>query len=55
MIQKLYNIGPEASYIVFLLQPWYNNLNKRIIKSPKIYFYDTGLLCTLLQINSKRD
>ena len=43
----------EASYIVFLLQPWYNNLNKRIIKSPKIYFYDTGLLCTLLQINSK--
>ena len=43
----------EASYIVFLLQPWYNNLNKRIIKSPKLYFYDTGLLCTLLQINSK--
>lgn len=43
----------EASYIVFLLQPWHNNLNKRIIKSPKIYFYDTGLLCTLLQINSK--
>lgn len=43
----------EASYIVFLLQPWYNNLNKRIIKSPKIYFYDTGLLCTLLRINSK--
>ena len=43
----------EASYIVFLLQPWHNNLNKRIIKSPKIYFHDTGLLCTLLQINSK--
>lgn len=43
----------EASYVVFLLQPWYNNLNKRIIKSPKIYFYDTGLLCTLLQITSK--
>ncbi len=43
----------EASYIVFLLQPWHNNLNKRIIKSPKIYFYDTGLLCALLQINSK--
>jgi len=42
----------EASYIVFLLQPWHNNLNKRIIKSPKIYFYDTGLLCSLLQINS---
>ncbi len=43
----------EASYIVFLLHPWHNNLNKRIIKSPKIYFYDTGLLCALLQINSK--
>jgi uncharacterized protein len=43
----------EASYIIFLLQPWFNNMNKRIIKSPKVYFYDTGLLCTLLQINSK--
>ena len=43
----------EASYIVFLLQPWYNNLNKRIVKSPKIYFYDTGLLCSLLRITSK--
>jgi len=43
----------EASYIVFQLQPWYNNLNKRIVKSPKIYFYDTGLLCTMLQLKSK--
>lgn len=43
----------EASYIVFLLQPWHQNLNKRIIKSPKIYFYDTGLLCALLQLKSK--
>ncbi len=43
----------EASYIVFLLQPWHNNLNKRIIKSPKIYFYDTGLLCTLLHLKSR--
>ena len=43
----------ENSYILFQLQPWYNNLNKRIIKSPKIYFYDTGLLCTLLNISSK--
>lgn len=42
----------EASYILFLLQPWHNNLNKRIIKSPKIYFHDTGLLCSLLQITS---
>jgi hypothetical protein len=44
----------ESSYILFQLQPWYNNLNKRIIKSPKLYFYDTGLLCTLLRISSKQ-
>jgi predicted AAA+ superfamily ATPase len=43
----------ENSYIIFQLQPWYNNLNKRIIKSPKIYFYDTGLLCFLLGIKSE--
>lgn len=43
----------ENSYILFRLQPWYNNLNKRIVKSPKLYFYDTGLLCTLLNIISK--
>jgi predicted AAA+ superfamily ATPase len=40
----------ESSYIIFLLQPWHNNLNKRLIKSPKLYFYDTGLLCFLLGI-----
>lgn len=42
----------ENSYILFLLQPWYQNLNKRIVKSPKLYFYDTGLLCHLLGIKS---
>lgn len=42
----------ENSYIIFLLQPWYNNLNKRIIKSPKLYFYDTGLLCNLLNLKT---
>lgn len=42
----------EQSYIIFLLQPYYKNFNKRIIKSPKIYFYDTGLACSLLGINS---
>jgi hypothetical protein len=42
----------ETSYIIFLLQPWHNNLNKRIVKSPKIYFYDTGLLCHLLGIKN---
>lgn len=42
----------ENSYIIFQLQPWFNNLNKRVIKSPKLYFTDTGLLCSLLGINS---
>lgn len=42
----------EASYIVFLIPPYYKNLGKRIIKSPKIYFYDTGLLSYLLGIES---
>ncbi|GAA4399152.1 ATP-binding protein [Nibrella viscosa] len=43
----------EASYLIFQLHPWYNNLNKRIIKSPKLYFYDTGLLCFLLGIRTE--
>jgi predicted AAA+ superfamily ATPase len=42
----------EASYIIYFLQPYYENFNKRIIKSPKLYFYDTGLACSLLGINS---
>jgi len=42
----------EASYIVFFLKPYFNNFNKRIIKSQKLYFYDTGLACSLLGINS---
>jgi uncharacterized protein len=43
----------ESSYIVFLLQPLHNNFNKRIIKTPKLYFYDTGLLCHLLKIKDE--
>ena len=42
----------EASYILFLLKPYHNNLSKRLIKSPKLYFHDTGLACTLLGITS---
>jgi predicted AAA+ superfamily ATPase len=42
----------ENSYIIYLLQPWHNNMNKRIVKSPKLYFYDAGLLCNLLGIKS---
>lgn len=42
----------EASFIVFLLPPYYRNFDKRIVKSPKLYFYDTGLACSLLNIIS---
>ena len=41
----------EASYILFQLRPHHVNFRKRLVKSPKIYFYDTGLLCWLLGIN----
>lgn len=42
----------EASYICYLLRPDWNNLTKRLVKSPKLYFYDTGLACSLLDIKS---
>jgi predicted AAA+ superfamily ATPase len=42
----------EQSYIIFLLQPYHSNINKRLIKSPKLYFYDTGLASYLLGISS---
>ncbi|WP_229676820.1 ATP-binding protein [Pedobacter psychrotolerans] len=42
----------ESSYLIFLLQPYHQNFNKRLVKSPKLYFYDTGLLCYLLGIRS---
>ncbi len=42
----------EASYILFLLKPDYNNYSKRIVKTPKLYFYDTGLACSLLEIKT---
>ncbi|MGL9779333.1 MAG: DUF4143 domain-containing protein [Wolbachia sp.] len=38
----------EASYLIFFLQPFHQSFNKRLIKMPKLYFYDTGLACTLL-------
>lgn len=43
----------QAAYIVILLQPYYKNLNKRIIKSPKLYFSDTGLASFLLNITDQ--
>lgn len=42
----------KTSYIVFALQPYYSNINKRLTKTPKIYFYDTGILCSLLGIKT---
>ncbi|ATA73705.1 AAA family ATPase [Capnocytophaga sp. H4358] len=42
----------EASYIVFRLPPFFKNIGKRLVKSPKIYFYDTGLACFLLGIET---
>lgn len=45
----------ESSYIIYLLQPYHNNFNKRIIKAPKLYFYDTGVASYLLNIRSAAD
>ena len=42
----------EASFIVYLLKPHHKNFNKRLVKQSKLYFYDTGLLCSLLDIQS---
>lgn len=43
----------EATYIIYLVPPFYRNFNKRITKSPKLYFYDTGLVCSLLAIKNE--
>lgn len=40
----------EQSYILFLLRPHFQNFSKRLVKMPKLYFYDTGLACSLLEI-----
>jgi predicted AAA+ superfamily ATPase len=42
----------EASFLILLLRPHHHNLGKRLIKSPKLYFLDSGLLCYLLGIRS---
>lgn len=44
----------EASYVIFRLPPFFKNIGKRLIKSPKIYFYDTGLACFLLGIENEK-
>ena len=40
----------EASYVAFRLQPFYRNIGKRLVKTPKVYFHDVGLVCYLLGI-----
>lgn len=42
----------EATYIIFILHPFYNNRSKRLVKTPKLFFIDTGLLCYLLGIDT---
>jgi predicted AAA+ superfamily ATPase len=43
----------ESSFILYRLQPYYRNFNKRLVKSPKLYFYDTGVACSLLGIRDE--
>jgi predicted AAA+ superfamily ATPase len=43
----------EASYILFTIQPYHQNFNKRLVKMPKLYFYDTGLACSLLGLEKE--
>ncbi|MDB4583856.1 ATP-binding protein [Draconibacterium sp.] len=45
----------ETSFIIYLQAPYYKNFNKRIIKSPRLFFYDTGLACNLLGISNKNE
>ena len=45
----------EASYVIHRLRPFYENFNKRLIKSAKLYFYDTGLVCALLNIKTEKE
>lgn len=44
----------ETSYTIFLLKPYYKNYNKRLVKSPKLYFCDTGLVASLLGLENSR-
>lgn len=44
----------EASFVVFRLQPYFENFGKRMTKSPKLYFVDTGLAAWLLGIENER-
>ncbi|MEM8899993.1 MAG: ATP-binding protein [Bacteroidota bacterium] len=45
----------KTSYLVYTLRPYHKNYNKRIVKAPKLYFYDTGLACALLNIKTPEE
>ncbi len=45
----------EASYIAYTLKPYHSKFSKRLVKTPKLYFYDTGLACSLLGVRSAID
>jgi predicted AAA+ superfamily ATPase len=45
----------QTSFIIHLLRPYHQNYNKRIVKTPKLYFYDTGLACALLNLRTVED
>ncbi|MEY2902076.1 MAG: hypothetical protein RLY89_1182, partial [Bacteroidota bacterium] len=44
----------ETSFVLFRLQPYHKNFNKRVVKMPKIYFYDTGLASALLGVQNSQ-
>ncbi|MCP4296137.1 MAG: ATP-binding protein [Proteobacteria bacterium] len=44
----------EASFIIFLLPSYHRNFKKRLVKTPKVYFYDTGIICSLLNIKGSQ-
>ena len=45
----------QSSYIIYLLPPYHKNFNKRIVKTPKLYFIDTGVACSLLGIRQAKE
>ena len=52
-IQEWLNVL-ETSYVAFRLPPFFRNIGKRLVKTPKIYFYDVGLVCYLLGIHTSQ-
>lgn len=45
----------QSSYIIYLLPPFFNSYNKRVVKTPKLYLTDTGLACSLLGIHHEKE